>query len=263
VTWSLVFLIHYSLYLTDQEINVMDLSDKPSETDRPARPSHLNQSDLKIALQSALAAGLCLGLPAGIIFWLIILQSRASSTSMNSLVNFFRDNLVPPVLLEMLGAIAFGCLLSKISGYRQWWWLSAATVAGVRVGDFALYNGFLDQWVQGHTPSNLPLQMRFGLILLITVLCVTVSTGLLLGFTLLNWRASLRLAASTGLAALLAASTALLILDRIGIRVGSGNMAMPKVAATGTLAAALAGGAMLGVVFTHYVRGRFPKHQAG
>ncbi len=226
----------------------MDSSIKPAENYPPVMPKNVYQGDMIIALQSALAAGLCLGLPAGIIFWLIIVQRWAPSTPINSLVNFFSDNLVPPVI---------GLCLSKISGYRQWWWLSAATMVGVRVGNFALYNGFLDQWVQVHAPPDISLNIRFGLILIITVLCVTVSTGLLLGLVLMNWRAILILAAGTGLAATLAALATLIILDRLGIRVGSGNMAMPKAAAAGTLAAALSGGAMLGMVFSRYVRAKF------
>jgi hypothetical protein len=241
----------------------MDSAIKPAETYLPVTPKHVYQGDMKIALQSALAGGLCLGLPAGINFWLIIVQRWTPSTPINSLVNFFRDNLAPPVILEMLGAIGFGFLLSKISGYRMWWWLSAATMAGVRVGDFALYNGFLDQWVQGHAPPDLSLHVRFGLILGITVLCVTVSTGLLLGLALINWKASLMLAASTGLTSVLAALVTLIILDRLGMRVGSGNAAMPKAAAAGTMAAALAGGIMLGVVFSRYVRAESSKHGAG
>ncbi len=235
----------------------MDSSIKPAENYPPVMSKNVYQGDMIIALQSALAAGLCLGLPAGIIFWLIIVQRWAPSTPINSLVNFFSDNLVPPVILEMLGAFGWGLCLSKISGYRRWWWLSAATMVGVRMGDFALYNGFLDQWVQVHAPPDISLNIRFGLILIITVLCVTVSTGLLLGLVLMNWRAILILAASTGLAATLAALATLIMLDRMGIRVGSGHMAMPKVAAAGTFAAALAGGAILGIVFSRYVRAKF------
>ena len=55
----------------DEEISSMDPCSKPSETYPSVMPGHLVQSDLKIALQSALAAGLCLGLPAGLFFWLI------------------------------------------------------------------------------------------------------------------------------------------------------------------------------------------------
>jgi hypothetical protein len=243
----------------------MDSFIEPSEieTAQLVTSNRLHQNNLKIAVQSALAAGLCLGLPAGLFFWLIIAQRGAPSHLINTLVKFFQDYVVPPVILEMLGAFGWGLLLSKISGYRQWWSLSIATMAGVRVGDFALYHGWLDQWVQGHVQPDLSLHVRFGLILGITVLCVTVSTGLLLGLALMNWKASLILAVSTGIVSVLAALLTLIILDRLGIRVGSGNAAMPKATAVSTMAAALAGGAILGVGFSRYVSGVSPKQGAG
>ena len=240
----------------------MDPCLKPPETDRPVTLNRVYPSDLNIAVWSALSAALCLGLPAGVIFWLIQVQSWAPSPPMDALLSFFRDNATPSPLFEMLGALGWGLFLSKISGHRQWWWLSAATMAGVRVGDMVLYGGWLDLWVQGHAPPDLAVHVRFGLVLGITVLCVTVSTGLLLGLAIMNWKASLMLAARTGLASVLAALVTLMILDGLGIRVGSGNAAMPKVAAAGTLAAALAGGAMLGVVFSRYVRAGSSKHWA-
>jgi hypothetical protein len=238
----------------------MDPLNDSAEISRHVTPNHLYQDDLSIAMQSALAAALCLGLPAGVFFWLIIVQRWVPSMPIDALVNFFRDNAVPPVILEMLGAFGWGLLLGKISGYRQWWWLSVATMAGVGVGDFALYNGFLEQWIQWHVPLGLSLYLRFGLILSITVLCVTVGTGLLLGLALMNWKASLMLAASTGLASVVAALVTLIILDRLGMRVGSGNASMSKVIAASTMLAALAGGAVLGVVFTRYFRGESSKH---
>src|SRR5688572_668543 len=215
----------------------MDSSIEPPEMYPPVTPKHLNPSDLNIALQSALAAGLCLGLPAGLFFWLIIAQRSAPSGSIDRLVTFFQDYAVPPLILEMLGALAWGPLLSKISGYRQWWWLSLATMAGVWAGNFALYHGWLDQWVQVHAPPGLSLHVRFGLILGINVLFVTISTGLLLGIALMNWKASLMLAASTGLVSVLAVSITLMILGGLGVRVGNGNAAMPKVTAAATMTA--------------------------
>lgn len=240
----------------------MDSFIEPSRAYPPITPKHLYQSDLKIAVQSALAAALCLGIPTGLFFWLIVVQKSAPSSSIDHLVNLFSNYAVPPVLLEMLGAFGWGLLLSKISGYRQWWWLSAATMAGVRVGDYALYNGWLTEWVLGHVPSGVSPHVQFGIILGITVLCVTASTGLLLGFVLMNWKASLILAASTGLVSVLAALITLIILGELGIRVGSGNAAMPKVTAAATMAAALTGGAVLGVVFSRYVRAGSSKHRA-
>lgn len=100
------------------------------------------------------------------------------------------------------------------------------------------------QFVAAWTLRFYPLFHCFG---------VTMSTGLLLGLAIRNWKASPMLAASTGLASVAAALLTLVILDGLGIRVGTGNIAMPKATAAATMAAALAGGAMLGVVFTRYV----------
>ena len=228
-----------------------------SEVHRAARSMSLEQSELRIAVQSALATALCLGLSTGLFFWLVTLQRVAPSAQINRHVDVFSTYLVPPDKLEMVGAFGWGLLLSKISGYRKWWWLSGATILGVRVGTFTLYNGVLTDWFLEHIAADVSMHVRFMIILAIAVLCVTVCTGLLLGFVLLNWKASLILAASTGLVSVLAVLTTVLILGELGIRVGSGNAAMPKVTALATMTAALAGGAVLGVMFRRYVRKGF------
>jgi hypothetical protein len=169
-------------------------------------------------------------------------------------VTFFSNYLVPPNIVEIVGAFGWGLLLSKISGYRKWWSLAGATMLGVGLGTFMLYHGLLSEWFLEHIAPDASMHMRFGIILAIAVLCVTVSTGLLLGFVLVNWKASLILAGSTGLVSVIAALITFLILGELGIRVGSGNAAMPKVTAAATMAAALVGGATLGVMFSHYVR---------
>ena len=127
-------------------------------------------------------------------------------------------------------------------------------MAGVWLGNFALYHGLLPEWILALTPRNLSPPVQFGVVLATAVLSVTISTGVLLGFTLMSWKASLMLAISTGQAATLAAVVTLIILDGLGVRVGSGNAAMPKATAAATMAAALAGGAVLGVMFSRYVR---------
>ena len=230
-----------------------------SQRSRPKRFGPLEQSNLKIALQSALATALCFGLSTGLFFWLISVQNVAPSAQMARLVTFYSRYLVPPDIPEMVGAFSWGLLLSKISGYRKWWWLSGATILGIRVGTFTLYHGLLSEWFLERIPASVSMRMRFGIILTLAVLCVTVSIGLLMGFVLANWKASLLLAASTGLVSVVAAVITLVILGEVGIRVGSGNAAMPKVTAAATMTAALAGGAILGVMFRHYVRKAFQR----
>jgi hypothetical protein len=165
-----------------------------------------------------------LGLSTGLFFWLITFQRLAPSPQLDRLVRFFSDYVVPPVLLEMMGAFAWGILLSRISGYGKWWWLSLATMAGVRLGNFTLYNGLLPEWVLAQLPTGVSRHLQFGIILAVAVLCVTVSTGVLLGLVIGKWKASLLLAASTGLVSVLAALLTLFIMGELGIRVGAGTL---------------------------------------
>jgi hypothetical protein len=230
---------------------------EPSKMSRTTRLVPLERRDLKIAVQSALATALCLGLSTGLFFWLIVVQRLAPSAQIDRIVAYFSNHLVPPDRLEIVGAFGWGFLLSKISGYRGWWWLSGAAILGVRLGTFALYHGWLTAWLLAHIPGDVSRPVQFSIILVSGVLCVTVSTGLFLGFVLRNWKASLMLAASTGLVSVLAALVTMFILGELGIRVGSGNVAMPKVTAAATMAAALAGGSILGVMFSRYVRKGF------
>jgi hypothetical protein len=211
------------------------------------------EGELRIALQSAVASALCLGLSTGSFFWLITMQRAVPSAQMDRLVNLFSRYLVPPDILEMIGAFVWGLLLSKISGYRKWWRVAGATFLGNRVGTFILYSILLTERLQEQIPAGVSSHARFGIILALAVLSVTVSTGLLLGFALVNWKASLVLAASTALASVLAVLITVFILGELGIRVGSGNAAMPRVTATATMAAALSGGAVLGILFRRYV----------
>jgi hypothetical protein len=185
------------------------------------------------------------------------MQRAAPSAQIDRLVNLFSRYLVPPDILEMIGAFGWGLLLSKISGYRRWWRVAGATFLGNRVGTFILYSVLLTERLQEQIPAGVSSHARFGIILALAVLSVTVSTGLLLGFVLVNWKASLVLAASTALASVLAVLITVFILGELGIRVGSGNAAMPRVTAAATMAAALSGGAVLGIMFRRYVRQGF------
>ena len=228
---------------------------------------------LRIAWQSALAAGTCLGLPIALMFWVLVLSKLAPSRSINIFLYLLQDtwyplandhqpstpvhdflmalqmHVTPPVIVLFLGILGWGLLLSRISGYRQWWWIATATTVGVFVGEVPI------DWLDGRLQQPFygwPVYQRFELFLTLSVLCVAMSTGLALGLTVGSWRASLLLALGSGLASVIAVILTNLLLDMLGIRVGGGNIAMPKVTAVGTMAAAIAGGTVLGVVFTYY-----------
>jgi len=232
---------------------------------------------LRVAWQSALATGLCLGLPIVLMFWMVILANVAPSPSMNNVLSLFQNTWYPfaneqqpssPVhdflmMLQIyvtpgsialsLGILGWALLFSRISGYRQWWWILAAGMAGVFIGKTPI--DWLDGWIQQAPPLyGWPVHVRFAVFLSLSVLCVAMATGLALGLVLRNGKASLILAAASGVATVIAVIAVDLILEMVGLRVGRGNLAMPKLTAVGTMAAAIAGGTVLGVLFTRYHR---------
>ena len=236
---------------------------EPLQAGSPARSNREYQSHLLAALQGALAAGFCLGLPAGLLFWLLVYYQLAPSVPVYKVLTLVQDGF-PQIaeIASIIGVVVWGILLGKISGYRQWWWLAAATIAGIFIGEWLLYDGWLDLVIQGHTQS-LPVYVRFWMVLAGCVMIETASTGLALGLVLRNWKAGLALSAITMLVSVCAALITVVILDRAGLRVGSGNAAMPKAAAAGTMSAAIAGGAVLGVLFRHYVRAKLSQTPPG
>jgi len=226
---------------------------EPLQTSLPTRPDREYRNYLLAALQGGLAASFCLGIPAGLSFWLLIVHQLAPSVLLDKVLKLLQDGF-PQIteILTLLGAVVWGILLSKISGYRQWWWLAAATMIGIFIGEWPLYNGWLDQVIQGPV-LGLPVYLRFWMMLAGCVMIETVSTGLALGLVLRNWKAGVALSLITMLVSVCAALITVVILDRAGLRVGSGNAAMPKAAAAGTMSAAIAGGAVLGSLFRKYV----------
>ncbi len=222
-----------------------------SESHRfPNAPSS-HRRDVVIACQCGLSAGLCLGFPAGIIFWLFLLQNSIPSVLIQTAQNLFQDHISPSRIALLLGTVTWSFLFGRIIDYRQSWRLGLAITAGVFIGQWPIMNSRLDLMIQRFA---FPVHIRFGLVLCGTVLNVMLCTGLLLGFVLRNWKASVLLAGSSGLTSVLATLLVFILMDQFGIRVGSGNFAMLKVTAMGIMTAAIIGGATLGVVFGRYVR---------
>ena len=233
----------------------------------------------RVAWHSALAAGIGLGLPLVLMFWMVILANALPSTSMNNVLSLLQNTwypfaneqqastpvhdflmalqtyITPASIALSLGILGWAWLFSRITGYRPWWNILAASLAGVFIGKAPI--DWLDGWIQQASPPyGWSLDVRFAVFLSLSVLYVAMSTGLALSLILRNWKASLVLTLSSGLASVIAVIVADMILNRLGIRVGHGNLAMPKLTAVGTLAAATAGGTVLGVLFTHYCQRR-------
>src|SRR5689334_1925895 len=92
-------------------------------------PKPLNY--FRIAWQSALAAGLCLGLPAGLLLWLILFQQVGNFAVIERLDDFLHANGLSSIYILVLGSIMWSYLLGHISGYRPWWWIVVASALGI------------------------------------------------------------------------------------------------------------------------------------
>ena len=204
----------------------------------------------RIAWQSALAASLCLGLPAGLLFWLILLQRIVPSYPVERLVTFLQNNGILEIIGMLVGAFGWGILLSRISDYRKWWRLVVASMLGVFLGQRLFW--IIYYWFN-YDFSNMPMQVGFLIHISGLVLSITFCTGLAHGLILPNWKAALALASSTSLVSVVATLLIFIILDGLGIRVGTGNAAMPKVTAICTMVAGVVGGATLGIMFNRFV----------
>jgi hypothetical protein len=204
----------------------------------------------RIAWQSALAASICLGLPAGFVFWLAIVQHAKPFPIVEKLTFLLFQNERSDMIGALIGACLWGILLSRISGHPQWWLLVTASMLGIYIGRRLFWIVYL--WLN-YDFSGMPVHLSFAIHLIGQILSVTFFTGLTHGLLLRNWRAMLTLAFVTSFVSVLMAILTYAALDQMGLRVGTGNFAMPKVTAICTMLAAMLGGMALGVGFTWFI----------
>jgi hypothetical protein len=204
---------------------------------------------IRIAWQSALAAGLCLGLPAGLLLWLILFQEINQSSVIEQSIVFLQVNGLNKIIVLAMCSLMWSFLLGRISGYRPWWKIGSATVVGILAGWFSPLSN-LDAWFGDVTPIHVVYAVAMcGLVWIVTV-CVGLSYGLILR----SAKAALVLAFTTSLVSVLTLLLTIILFDQFGIRVGGTvNLAMSKVTSVSLLLAAITGGTALGVGFSRFV----------
>lgn len=211
-------------------------------------PAQKQLNYFRIAWQSALAAALGLGLPAGLLLWLILIQQVIPSAALTQAVRFLQASGLNKILILALCSLIWSFLLARIGGYRPWWKIGIATIAGILLGWFSPLSN-MDAWFSEKTPVHVVHAAAMCGIVSGTTLCVGLSYGLVLR----NLKAALVMAFATSLAAALALLLSIMAFDQFGIRVGgSVPLAMSKVTTLGLLVAAIAGGAALGVTFSRF-----------
>jgi hypothetical protein len=205
----------------------------------------------RIAWQSALAAAVSLGLPAGLSLWLILLGQVYKSAAVDWLSNFFQNHGLYRIYLVALSSILWGYLLGRISGYRPWWQIgmaSALAILAAWVSPLANVDGILFD----HFPA-LPIHLNYAGAMVGLIGGVTLFVGLAYGIILRSIKAALTIGLTTSLVSVLTLLLTIIVFDQFGIRVGTGNFAMSKVTVAGLLTSSITGGMVLGLTFSRCV----------
>ena len=212
------------------------------------QPRPLNY--FRIAWQSAFAAGLCLGLPAGLLLWLILLRQFVHSTVIDQTVTLLQTYGLISIFVLAVWSLLWSFLLGRISGYHPWWKIGVATVAGIITGWFSPLSN-----LDGVFVDRLPIHALYAVFMCGLVWAVTACVGLAYGVILRNIKAALTMAFTTSLVSTLTLLLTIIVIDQFGIRVGGTvHLAMSKVTVTSLLTSAITGGMVLGVGFSRFAR---------
>jgi hypothetical protein len=205
----------------------------------------------RIAWQSALAGAFCLGLPAGLVLWLILLQRVNHSVVIESVVDFLHAHGLYSIYMVAVSSILWSYLLGRISGYRPWWWIAVASALGILLAWFSPLSN-VDGILYEYRPT-LPIYLNYAASMVGLIGAVTLLVGLAYGLVLRSLKAALILGLTTSFISVLVLLLTIFVFDRLGMRVGTGNLAMVKVTVVDLITSALAGGMVLGVGFTRFV----------
>jgi hypothetical protein len=202
----------------------------------------------RVAWQSALAAALCLGLPAGLLLWLILFQQIIHFTIIDQTITLLQINGLISIFVLAVCSLMWSYLLARISGYRPWWKIGFATVLGIILGWFSPLSN-----LDGVFVNQFPIHTLYAVSMGGLVWVVTACVGLAYGLILRNIKAALILALTTSLVSILTLLLTIILFDQFGIRVGGTvHLAMSKVTVSSLVTSAVTGGMVLGIGFTKY-----------
>ena len=205
---------------------------------------------LRIAWQSALAAALCLGLPAGLLLWLVLVRQFIHSAILDQAVTLLQSYGLISIFILVVSSLLWSFLLGKISGYRPWWKIGLATALGIVVGWFSPLSN-----LDGVFTDRFPIHVLYTVAMCGLVWVVTACVGLAYGVILRSIKAALTMAFATSFIAALTLLLTVILFDQFGIRVGGTvPLAMSRVTVTSLLTAAITGGMVLGISFTRFCR---------
>jgi hypothetical protein len=203
----------------------------------------------RIALQSALAAALFLGFPAGLLLWLILFRAASETAVVDPFVKVLQAHGLNKIIVLMVFSLGWSFSLAKISGYRSWWKIGFATVLGIILGWLSPLSN-----LDALPPEGTPVHVVYAVAMSGIVGSATLSVGLIYGLILRSIKAALTMALTTSFISVLALLLTIFIFDQFGIRVGGEvPFAMSKVTTVSLMISAIASGAVLGIGFGWFV----------
>lgn len=149
----------------------------------------------RIALQSGLAAALCLGLPAGLLFWLILANEASHSPIAERIIVILQDHGLYSIYIVVIGSLLWSYLLGRISRYRRWWWIQLASALGILLAWFSPLSNF-DGLLPELWPA-VPVYINYAISMCGLIGGVTFFVALAYGLILRSWKAALTMALST------------------------------------------------------------------
>lgn len=204
---------------------------------------------LRMALQSALTAGVFLGFPAGLLFWLVLLQQNIPSAGGASAVAVLQARAWSRIAVLVICSLGWSYCLGRISGYPSWRRIGLATMLGIAAGWFSPLSNLDGAWFADGMPIHALYALSMGGIAASVTGCV----GLAYGLILRSIKAALALSLAAGVVSVLTLLLTIAVFDQLGIRVGGEvPFAMSRVTSLSLLTSAMAGGAVLGTGFSWF-----------
>jgi hypothetical protein len=216
---------------------------------------------LRVALMSAISAGLCLVGSLVLPFAIALVVGQLLGNSTNPPPALAITMVVLALLSLVGGSAAWGFALSRIAGAArpQRLALACALSYGPATVAAAFLLGRIEPIVVEGTPG-LAIHWLFSLLFAPAVFFVAAATGAAIGLALRSGWLATTAALGGGAAAALGFLVVDLLLDSLGMRVGAPraeeSATMLKVLAIGDLGAALAGGATISVILARHIAAR-------
>ena len=201
---------------------------------------------IRIMTFSGLVTGLCIGSGLGFPFWYELLMRLAPQFPFQ--IQY--DPQFWPVGIILAGVVV-GLALARVIGLRPLWRFGLAGGVSIGAGFFLVTSAPVLDFTN-NIRSNAPLHIRFAFELVLGLGVAASLLGLALGLALPDWRTALKLCLGSSFASMVSAIVVVVSLDLIGVRVGSGNMAMPKVVGMAFPLASITSGAVIGRLLAQF-----------